>query len=66
MILELNREEHGYLVNLVESRVSELHPEIRRSMKPTYRDDLKHELECCKKLLTRLQELAAEKAPVVA
>ena len=57
MNLELSKEEHGLLLALVESRASELHPEIRRSMHHEYKDELKHELECIQGLLERLKAL---------
>ena len=55
MNLEISKEEHGYLLDLVHSRVSELHPEIRRSMDHEFKDTLKHELECMQGLLERLK-----------
>jgi len=55
--LEISEEELGYLRNLVSSRVSELHPEIRRSMNYEFEDNLKHELECMQSLLERLQAI---------
>ncbi len=45
MKLSIEKEERDLLVGLVESRISELHPEIRRSMDHTYKDELKQELE---------------------
>jgi len=46
MNLELSKEEHVLLLDLVDSRVSELHPEIRRSMDHEFKDKLKRDLEC--------------------
>ena len=57
MNLEISKEEHGLLLDLVDSRVSELHPEIRRSMEHEFKDRLKHELECMRGLLERLKTL---------
>ena len=57
MNLELSKEEHGLLLALVDSRVSELHPEIRHSMRHEFKDALKHELECMQGLLKRLKSL---------
>jgi hypothetical protein len=55
MNLEISKEELGYLLDLVDSRVSELHPEIRRSMEHEFKDKLKHELACMQGLLQRLK-----------
>lgn len=60
MRLEISKEELGFLLDLVESRVSELHPEIRHSMAHEYKDKLRHELECMQGLLKRLKVADAE------
>ena len=60
MNLEINKEELGYVTDLVDGRVRDLHPEIRRSMHHEYKDELKHELECLKELLERLKALQSE------
>lgn len=59
MNLEIDRDDRDLLVGLVESRISELHPEIRRSMDHTYKDGLKQELERFTALLERLKSLGA-------
>lgn len=64
MILELNKVERELLMNLVDSRIGELHPEIRRTMDFNYRDNLKRELHCYQNLLTRLHESDTD-SPVV-
>ena len=55
MILELNEKERELLASLVDSRISELHPEIHHTMNFDYRDNLKNELQCYLNLLSRLQ-----------
>jgi hypothetical protein len=57
MNLELDKEELDLLESLVGSRISELHPEIRRSMDHEYKDNLKQELERFEGLLERLKSL---------
>ncbi len=57
MKLELDNKQRDLLVDLMESRVSELHPEIRRSMDHTYKDHLKQDLESFEELLERLKSL---------
>lgn len=56
MYLELNREELGECIQLIESRVRELHPEIRHCSERRYADELRQELELCMRLLHRLHE----------
>lgn len=56
MSLELTQEEHELLLEVLESRRKELHPEIRHCMDHTYKDALKRKLECCEGLLGRLQK----------
>ena len=56
MKLELNEEEHRLLVGLLESRIEELHPEIRRSRERDFKEHLKHELDCLVIVLERLKE----------
>jgi hypothetical protein len=56
MLLELNTEERGLVVGLLESRIREIHPEIRRSRDYKYHDGLKHDLEVLEGILNRLQE----------
>lgn len=55
MNLEFNEEERELLIELLESRTQELHPEIRRSMDHNYKDMLKHQLECYRALLERVK-----------
>jgi hypothetical protein len=55
MNLEFNQEERDLLQEVLESRVKELHPEIRRCMDHTYKDDLKKKLACYEGLLERLK-----------
>lgn len=57
MNLELDDKERELLTGVVERRVSELHPEIRRTMDHNYKDDLKRDLECLVALLERLKSL---------
>lgn len=56
MAIELNQEELSLLTELVESRVEELHPTIRRSRVYTCTDSLKHDLEVLQGLLERLRQ----------
>ena len=58
MNLELNQEEHGLLMALLESRVEELHPEIRHTREREFKDNLKRELDCLVALLQRVKGLA--------
>jgi hypothetical protein len=55
--LELDERNRDLLAGLVKSRISELHPEIRRSMDHTYKDELKQDLECLQALLEQLESL---------
>ena len=64
MDLAINEEEHGLLVDLVQSRVSELHPEIRRCMDHNFKDGLKQELACFERLLERLRALCETSSAV--
>jgi hypothetical protein len=56
MKLELNEEEYRLLVGLLESRIEELHPEIRRSRERDFKERLKHELDCLVAVRERLKE----------
>ncbi len=60
MNVKINKEELGFLTELVGNRVKDIHPEIRRSMHYEFKDELKHELECLKNLLERLETLGGE------
>jgi hypothetical protein len=57
--LELNEDQYRLVTDLVDARIRELHPEIRRTQTYTYHDVLKHELDT----LIALQEMLAEAAP---
>jgi hypothetical protein len=57
--LELNDDQYRLVSEMVESRIRDLHPEIRHTRTYTYRDELRHELET----LTALQEMLLEAAP---
>jgi hypothetical protein len=56
MNLELNEEECGLLMEVLESRRQELHPEIRRCMDHDYKDMLNSKLKSCEMLLGRLKK----------
>jgi hypothetical protein len=56
MFIEVDREQHRLLVGLVESRISELHPEIRRCRDYRFSEGLKHDLEVMQELLHKLHE----------
>ena len=58
MQLEVTKEEHDILIDLVESRARELHPTIRRSRVYSVTDELKHDLETMTTLLEKLQKVA--------
>jgi hypothetical protein len=57
MNLEIDKNDRDLLAGLVERRISELHPEIRRSMDHTYKDKLKEDLNCLEAILERLKSL---------
>jgi hypothetical protein len=59
--VELTADELRTLVNLVDGRVRDLHPEIRRSRVSTVTDELKHDLEDMQRLLEKLEQAAAER-----
>ena len=56
MYLVLERDEQRRLTELVESRVREIHPEIRRCRQYRFQQELKDELACLEQLLRRLHE----------
>lgn len=56
MYVDLEREEIRLLEQMIESRQSELHPEIRRTRNVHMHDELKAELETLGRLLHRLHE----------
>jgi hypothetical protein len=60
MILELDRVEQRLLEELVESRVQELQPEIRRCQNYRYQQELKDEWECLRRVLVRFKDADAD------
>ncbi len=54
MVLELNNREIEILRVLIESRVTQLSPEIRRTDAPAYRKSLEVDQEVLDRLLKRL------------
>lgn len=62
MKMEIDNKERELLTDLVQSRVSEIHPEIRRSMDHTFKDQLKQDLEQLERLLARLRSLDDSKS----
>jgi len=60
MVLELNEEKRQLLTDLVASRISELHPTIRRCRVSTATDELKHDLEVLEELHKQLVEPISE------
>jgi hypothetical protein len=60
MNLDLEREELRLLREMVESRVQELQPEIRRCQNYRYQQELKDEWECLRRLLVRLKDLECD------
>lgn len=58
MRLEIKEEEYDLLVDMLEARVEELHPEIRHSKDHDFKDHLKHDLRCLSELLQRLKACA--------
>ena len=60
MILELDEEKRRLLVDLVSSRVSELHPEIRRCQVVDARESFKHDLKVLQELLEQLKSAAED------
>lgn len=57
--VDLTTEELKVLVALVDSRVRDLHPEIRRSRVSTVTDELKHDLKDMQRLLEKLEAAAS-------
>jgi hypothetical protein len=56
MQLMINEEEHKLISELVDSRIQELHPTIRRSRLYQVHDDLKHDLQVLENLQRRLKQ----------
>ncbi|MAT69235.1 MAG: hypothetical protein CMJ58_06880 [Planctomycetaceae bacterium] len=59
MNLTLNDQERDFLLELLQWRAGELHPEIRRCMDHVYKDELKSKLQRCEALRERLKTCAA-------
>lgn len=55
MILELDDQKRKLLADLLSSRISELHSEIRRCRVSDVKDDLKHDLEVLQATLGQLE-----------
>jgi Ribonuclease G/E len=60
MELEISQKERQMLIELLESRMSELHPTIRRSRVSSVTDELKHDLEDVERLLEKVRGEASE------
>jgi len=54
-ILNLSGEEHGLMVELLESQKAELHVELRHTDNHIFREELKRRLTIIESLLTRLK-----------
>ena len=63
MQLTIDAEEHKLITELVESRIRELHPTIRRNRLHQVHDDLKHDFEVLEHLQQRLMQ--SEEEPTV-
>jgi len=55
MHIDLSQEQLNILVDLVNSRIKEIHPEIRRSRLHAVHDELQHDLETLQDLLGKLE-----------
>ena len=60
MQLDISDKEKQILTELLESRVRELHPTIRRSRVSSVTDELKHDLEDIERLLKKVQNTTGE------
>ncbi len=60
MVLDIDDEKRQMLADLVASRISELHPTIRRCRVSTVTDELKHDLEVMLELHKQLTESTME------
>lgn len=58
MQVDISPKERQILVELLDSRMRDLHPTIRRSRVSTVTDELKHDLEDVQRLLKKMQETA--------
>jgi len=56
MDISITPREHELILRLIDARIQELGPEIRRSRTSEYHDELKQELEDFKALRSRLHE----------
>ena len=56
MYVELEGKERELMIGLVEARIGELAPEIRRCRNSSYHDKLREELHAYQRLLQRLHE----------
>ena len=56
MYLDIDYEKRALLVELVESRIGEMGPEIRRSRDRKFHDELKHQKEMLTEILHQLHE----------
>jgi len=56
MYINLERDEQRFLLELLESRSRELHPEIRRTRIHPFREELKKELALVQRLIHNLHE----------
>lgn len=62
MNVELSTQELSMVLELIDSRLSELHPEIRRCRDRQFRDSLKEQWMLLRELQQRLSTLAVEHA----
>ena len=60
MVLDIDEQKCQLLVDLVASRISELHPTIRHCRISTVHDELKHDLEVLQELHKQLTESMAQ------
>lgn len=58
--VDLTEEELHVLMSLVDSRIREMHPEIRRSRVSTFTEELKHDLKDLEQLLDKLEDATGE------
>ena len=63
MHVEISQKEQQILLDLLESRVRELHPTIRRSRVSEVTDELKCDLEDIERLLERLRSATTDNEP---
>jgi hypothetical protein len=60
MVLELDEEKVQILVELVSSRIAELHPTIRRCRVSTATEELKHDLVVLQELQQQLADAVSQ------